>query len=1078
MTKKNIPLLLVLAAILLIALCLGMASCSGGEQPEGETVPAPVVGTEKRTYTLILKTEGGKALEDVGVYFYTDSSMTELVWFAKTDAEGKTGFTDLESTGYVAVLDKVPEGYQVEPYYPLTGETTEIILKTDMSDGDLENLSYKLGDVMMNFSVTDADGNTWVLSDLLSEKKAVVLNFWYLQCAPCRAEFPYLQEAWEQYSDKIALLALNPINEDDVAIQAFAKELGLTFPMAHCDPNWEKAMQLTAYPTTVIIDRYGTIALIHKGSIDEAKVFADAFEFFTGDSYEQTTVKDIKDLEIKAEGADSSNPIEIGSKTSFDVTLAPGQKVYYHIYRVDGMTLSVSNKYIGAEYNKATYPSGKGLSFTVHCADTYTPAAVTFVNEGEESQTFTVRLAAQPGSYDSPFKLTLDKEFTTKSEAGNEKGVNYIYTAKKDGAFIIKHVSVSPNVKYDYKVTNENTMEVNYLSIEGNVEEGTVSVKVKKGHKVRLEIGVLKDDSNSIPAATFKSIASMGESTGDDEVEEEQITYAVIVTDQDMIPLSGVFLEARQIATSSGEEVDGEKEKLKATNEAGAAYFTKNAGTFEILLTVPPGYKANTTEILLTSERPYASLKLDEDIKEMKSYTVKIMDAQGKPLAGAEVFFANSGKGAVTTDETGTVTIELQEAKYTVYVTPPTGYVANNNGYPFEDGSNELNIVLNEGTDDEGSGSVGELKQYAITVVDYNGKPQSGVSVYIMKGSAMAGNAKTGSGGTATLSLPSDDYTVTLSGTQLYYETKLAVLPAGTTELTIKVAPGVSGKVQPLYVGNAYYIYVGGNYVTMQANATNYYIFEPEEPGVYRFSTSDPDAILSYWGGNTSFINDMTSSTDYDPSTNSFTRNWKQGNIGGIIIVGVTGTEDCIIEVTRISDPILDESDLVPEVYDPVQTPKKFTINKAQGRRLTYVDLEGKTEDYQIVLGSDGYYHLNSATGPLLYINIGPNAPYHSLYYMAGAGGNGVAGNGIKATIYENGVAVRRIDFSECMLSYGECADANYGIYPLNEDLRYIVQTAGEYYGWWDSESSNFWLDTVENLNPELGWMFAICYVP
>lgn len=1077
MTKKNKILLLALAAMLVIALCLGVASCSGGEGSKADPeTPAPSVGTEKLTYTLVLKTEGGKALEGVGVYFYTDSTMAELVWFAKTDAEGKVGFTDLESNGYVAVLDNPPEGYKVDPYYPLTDEVTEVVLTTDMADGDLANLTYKLGDVMMNFSITDADGNTWVLSDLLAEKQAVVLNFWYLQCAPCRAEFPYLQEAYEKYSDKIALLALNPINEDNEAIKAFAEELGLTFPMAHCDPNWEKAMQLTAYPTTVIIDRFGTIALIHKGSIDESKVFADAFEFFTEDSYKQTTVEDIMDLEIKAEGADSSNPIEIGSKTSFDVTLDAGQRVYYHIYRVDGMTLSVSNTNIAAEYNGTTYSSGSGLNFTVRCADTYTPAAVTFINEGEEPQTFTVRLSAKPGTVDNPNVLKKTGDFSVKVESGNSVGVYYTYTPKEDGLLTVQCTGITPkNVRYGISLTTQkgNATVQRNLEEDGDTETGTVSISVKKGVKVQITVSTLPDDTKSYPAASLKCTLSMGEDTTVDEDSTGRITYAVTVTDQDMIPLSGVFMNVKK----TGAEASDNTVRL-STNEAGVAYTTQEAGDYDVVLTLPVGYTADTTAFRLTEARPYAAVKLTEAVAELKTYTVTVTDIQGNPLAGADVFFANSGRDAVTTDETGIVTMELQKAVYTVYVTPPTGYAADNNGYTFAEDSTELIIALEEGTGDD-PGDTGEMLEYTITVVDYSGKAQSGVTVYAMKGAAMAGSAKTGSDGTVKLSLAAGDYTVTLSGTKLYYEEKLAVLSADNTNLTIRLAPGVSGTPQSLYVGAAYYIYVGGNYVQMQANAVNYYIFEPEEPGLYQFATSDPDAIISYWGGNTSFINDMTSSTDYDPATNTFTRNWKKGNLGGLLIIGVTGAEDCIIEVTRISDPILDETDLVPEVYEPQNPPKKFTINKAQGRRLKYVDMTAATEDFQIVMGSDGYYHLNSATGPILYINIGPNAPYHSLYYMAGAGGNGVAGNGIKATIYdEDGKAVKRIDFSEAMLEFGECADATYGIYPLTEDLRYIVQTAGKYYGWWDSESSNFWLDSVNGLNSELGWMFAVCYVP
>lgn len=1075
MTKKNRYLRLAVAVCLLLALCL--TAC--GKKSEA----APVVGTEKVTYTVVLKTEGGKALADVGVYFYTDSTLAELVWFAKTDESGQASFTDLESTGYVAVLNNVPDGYKVEDQYPLTGELTEIILTTDMTDGDLANLSYELGDVMMNFSVTDVDGKTWVLSDLLAEKQAVVLNFWYLQCAPCKAEFPYLQEAYENYSDKIALIAMNPINDSREEIAAYAIENGLTFPMAHCDPDWEKAMQLTAYPTTVIIDRFGTIALIHKGSVDEAKVFEDAFSFFTADDYEQTVVEDIADLETFAAGSDSSNPIEIGSKTSFEVTVEPGQMVYYHIYRVDGMTLTVNNRDIYAVYNDRTYePDGGTIEFTVRCADTYTPAAVAFGNSGEETETFTVRLTAKPGTVNNPYTLKLG-DFSVKVSAGNDQGVYHTYTPQQDGLLTVQCTGISPeNVSCGISLTTQkgNATVQRTLEEDGDSGTGTVSISVTKGVNVQIIVSTLPDDTKSYPAATIKCTLSIGEDTDGDGDALERITYAVTVTDQDMIPVSGVFLDVKKAeaaaADTSSSTTDTQTVRV-STNEWGVAYTTQDAATYEVVLTLPVGYQAATTQFQLTAARPYATIKLDEIVVEMKAYTVTVTDAEGNPLP--DVVLLISGSTPQTTNADGVAQFELPKAAYTVYVTPPSGYAANSEGYSFAGESTEMTIVLEEGTTEEEPGGTEEKLDYTITVVDYDGNPQQGVYVQIMKGTSLVTAPQTDSNGTVSVSLISADYTVTLSGTSLYYEPKLAVLPQGTTDLTIRLAPAISGAPEDYWFGSVRYLQLGGNYATIQSNAINYFVFEPTQAGQYRFSVSDPAAVLSYQGGSMFFVQDMTSSTDYNPRTNSFTRNWKESNIGGIVMIGVTGADDCIIEVTRLGDAILDETDITAEVYKAKKTPSAFKITAAQGRKLTYVDLSGKTSDYKIVMGSDGYYHLNSATGPLLYMNIGPNAPYHSLYYMAGAGGNGVAGNGIKATIYDdNGVAVKRLDFSECMLAYGECADPTYGVYPLTEDLVYIVQTAGEYYGWWDSSSSNFWLDTVTDLNPELGWMFAVCYIP
>ena len=284
MTKKTVRLFIAHAVTLV--LCLG-AIVGCGTKSEAQN-----------TYTIQVMSEGGKTLSDIKVYVYKDSKQENLVWAATTDEDGKVTFEAEPSDAYVAVLQGVPDGYQTEETYPVQNEQTEIKLKTALiNDSNSQEVIYELGDVIQDFEVAAIDGNTYKLSELLKEKKAVVLNFWFLNCGPCKMEFPYMQQAYEEYKDKIEVIAINPVDGTNDNILAYAQENGLTFPMAVGETKWQTSMTLAAYPTTVVIDRYGTIAMMHKGSITEEETFTKIFAYFTSEDYEQTTIRNISDIE-------------------------------------------------------------------------------------------------------------------------------------------------------------------------------------------------------------------------------------------------------------------------------------------------------------------------------------------------------------------------------------------------------------------------------------------------------------------------------------------------------------------------------------------------------------------------------------------------------------------------------------------------------------------------------------------------------------------------------------------------------------------------------------------------------------
>ena len=1054
--KKNKWFLAGILAVLMILL-VSCGKKSAGQPTEATAAQTPGV------YTVTLRSDSDYPLEGIGVYVYTDATQQELVWFARTDAEGKITFRDVTCEGYIAVLDGVSTDYLVQEHYLLTGEETVIILEAQMqSDVDLATVTRKLGDVMFDFTVTASDGKDYTLSELLKEKDAVVLNFWYLNCDPCRQEFPYLQEAYESYSEKIEVLALNPVDGTDETVAAFKEELKLTFPMAACDPDWAKAMQLKAYPTTFIIDRFGVISLIHTGSITSAKVFTDAFAHFTAEEYAQGVVENIKDLATPLPGTNPDEPIELGGVTSFEATIPAGGKVYYELYRVNG-TLTVSDPEIYAEYKNSTYgPKDGGFSVYVKVPDNYTPVSVTLGNTGTEDKTVPVKIIKPLGVVDNPYSAKLDQEFTTKVGAGNDQGVYYQVTASKTGYLIFECLESPEKVaEFDYLMQNLETNAQRTIKEDGNDIGTKVSVKVSAGDKVKCWIVTNKDiHGNKYPGGTFKSKIYWSDTPVTEETDQVvMIDYAVTVTDETRRLLPNVSMNV---------DLGDGKPHVWTTNQDGVAHEKLEPGTYPVVLTLPIGYEAATTEFTLTEERPFVSVKLDTQVLEMVTYTITVQDESGNPAKGLSIMV---GTMMGMTDDNGKVVFTLPKAAHTVTVSKADGSIQNQT---FEADATEMTIVLTKSADPDEAGKT----TYTVKVVDYSGKAQSGVTVQILSNNKPVAVQTTDSTGTVSAKLKDGKYTVSLafSGTEKYYDKSAVTMTAAKPSLTLRVTGTKATNPENVEsLGRIYAMSAGATYLSVnQANVVTYFEFEPTKEGIYQFSVTG-SAKVGYYG-NRFFVQQREVE---GAKPNSFRMNIKEGNLGGSYLIGVTGAKEYILVIERIGSAELDETDIPWEAYKG--NPPSVKYGKNPGQNLTYVDLTGKTGSFQIVLGTDGVYHLNSATGKTLYVNLGPNAQHISMYNMLGASGVGGTKFG---KIFRNSDGSLRVkeDYTDCMLQYVNCRNpqtgsATFEVYPLTEDLMYMLKNGGEHMGWWDKNSANFlFADLGSKFNPELGWMFAVCY--
>jgi len=259
-----------------------------------EKAPAP---DKNETYRITLLTQNGEPLENVKIFVYEDPTLSELVSVGTTDIDGCISFVEEPRDAFVAILKDVPVGYDVEELYTVSLGNNQITLANRaLTPDELATVRYGLGDRVTDLTVTDCDGNRHSLSELLRHKKAVVLNFWFINCGPCKLEFPYVQEAYDAFGNDVAFLALNPVDGTDETISSYRWEHGLTFPMASCDLVLQEAFQVTGYPTTLIIDRTGTICLRHVGMFTDSSVLCNALEYFTQEAYEQRLFETIEQI--------------------------------------------------------------------------------------------------------------------------------------------------------------------------------------------------------------------------------------------------------------------------------------------------------------------------------------------------------------------------------------------------------------------------------------------------------------------------------------------------------------------------------------------------------------------------------------------------------------------------------------------------------------------------------------------------------------------------------------------------------------------------------------------------------------
>lgn len=377
---------------------------------------------------------------------------------------------------------------------------------------------------------------------------------------------------------------------------------------------------------------------------------------------------------------------------------------------------------------------------------------------------------------------------------------------------------------------------------------------------------------------------------------------------------------------------------------------------------------------------------------------------------------------------------------------------------------------------------------YRVSVVDALGNPcADGVIVRFLQGGEQAAMQVVGEDGVAEKTLTKGDYTVELMFTgdegQYYYDQSDLNLSADKTELQIVLSYTPSAEPRTLTVDGkeyqAYPVTEGGSYVTLIPGERNYFLFTPTTAGTYEFSMLGDAEQIGYYGA----PHFVQSANVADVVDNAFTISVNSGMIGTgdagttVIVIGIDAgsAENCTLTVERIGDPERSLADEPWNVYEATVALAPYTL--ASGANLKEFDLTASTDTYNLVLNeNDGFYHLGSADGPLVLMLLGEDNQYLDCFKTI------LEHTGVNRYFFdEAGEFIKKESYTECLIQYIENMDEKKGVYPLTEDLVYIVQQEAEDSGWFDPDNSMYLFqdengNQMPGINPEIAWLFMCRY--
>ncbi len=380
---------------------------------------------------------------------------------------------------------------------------------------------------------------------------------------------------------------------------------------------------------------------------------------------------------------------------------------------------------------------------------------------------------------------------------------------------------------------------------------------------------------------------------------------------------------------------------------------------------------------------------------------------------------------------------------------------------------------------------------YTITVKDFKGNvPEKAIYVEIFKlveglEPEFVEMDRLNEEGKYQTTLPSSEkYEVKLSSAdgEISYDKNSCILEKTKTSVEIKVYDATTNTTEiwaPTEDDTEEYdapiVKEGAAFVEL--DGVSYFVFVPTRGGIYKFSYEASAELAIEYRGSTNFVQRQNAAETVD---GAFELEVLDSGIGTsdtgttTIVIALYGEcDNAVLVVERTGDP----KPIVP--FTDKQAEQVSKDNYHYGLlNYTIKNIDLKDKSLTVVKGSDGYYHIGDENGPVVLIRLGTASPY--------LGALKDIQNLVCVETDQDGNVTLKESYTGLISAYLNKCDSS-GICPLTDELKYVIEKAGAYNGWFEGDRSLFVEYSVDgegnvSATPMVGivsankWLFACCY--
>ncbi len=124
-------------------------------------------------------------------------------------------------------------------------------------------LKNRIGEEFLFPAVKDIDGKLYNAETL--RDKIVVINYWFVGCAPCEVEMPELNSLVEKYKDNSAIVFVSFSRSNEEKSRKFLLQKEFNYPVVVMEKGLSENFRISVYPTNYVIDSDGNYQYASQG---------------------------------------------------------------------------------------------------------------------------------------------------------------------------------------------------------------------------------------------------------------------------------------------------------------------------------------------------------------------------------------------------------------------------------------------------------------------------------------------------------------------------------------------------------------------------------------------------------------------------------------------------------------------------------------------------------------------------------------------------------------------------------------------------------------------------------------------